>query len=438
MPKAIWVVGGGLAGAEAAWQAANAGYDVILYEMRPERMTPAHTTPLLGELVCSNSLKANNLENASGLLKEELRRLGSLLMTVAEETKVPAGGALAVDRQRFAAGITARISEHPRIKVVRTEISSIPSDQPAVVATGPLTSPLLSAWLQQLFGEEYFYFFDAVAPIVTRESLDFKRIFAASRYGRGEAEYLNCPMNEEEYTLFWENLTAAEVHQSHLGAAEKRFFEGCMPVEVLAARGKDTLRYGPLKPVGLTDPATGKRPYAVVQLRPENREKTLYNMVGFQTNLRWGEQKRVFRMIPGLAEAEFVRYGVMHRNSFINTPKLLTNALQWKGGGPLFFAGQLIGVEGYVESIAAGLLAGKNIVRFLEGKAPLVFPRETAMGALFHHIINAEIRHFQPMNINFGLFPPLKVKIKEKLKKNRAIAERALNSLENYLRNEEK
>ena len=438
MPKAIWVIGGGLAGAEAAWQAANAGYDVILYEMRPERMTPAHTTPLLGELVCSNSLKANNLENASGLLKEELRRLGSLLMTVAEETKVPAGGALAVDRQRFAAGITARISEHPRIKVVRTEISSIPSDQPAVVATGPLTSPLLSAWLQQLFGEEYFYFFDAVAPIVTRESLDFKRIFAASRYGRGEAEYLNCPMNEEEYTLFWENLTAAEVHQSHLGAAEKRFFEGCMPVEVLAARGKDTLRYGPLKPVGLTDPATGKRPYAVVQLRPENREKTLYNMVGFQTNLRWGEQKRVFRMIPGLAEAEFVRYGVMHRNSFINTPKLLTNALQWKGGGPLFFAGQLIGVEGYVESIAAGLLAGKNIVRFLEGKAPLVFPRETAMGALFHHIINAEIRHFQPMNINFGLFPPLKVKIKEKLKKNRAIAERALNSLENYLRNEEK
>jgi methylenetetrahydrofolate--tRNA-(uracil-5-)-methyltransferase len=438
MPKAIWVIGGGLAGTEAAWQAANAGYDVILYEMRPERMTPAHTTPLLGELVCSNSLKANNLENASGLLKEELRRLGSLLMTVAEETKVPAGGALAVDRQRFAAGITARISEHPRIKVVRTEISSIPSDQPAVVATGPLTSPLLSAWLQQLFGEEYFYFFDAVAPIVTRESLDFKRIFAASRYGRGEAEYLNCPMNEEEYTLFWENLTAAEVHQSHLGAAEKRFFEGCMPVEVLAARGKDTLRYGPLKPVGLTDPATGKRPYAVVQLRPENREKTLYNMVGFQTNLRWGEQKRVFRMIPGLAEAEFVRYGVMHRNSFINTPKLLTNALQWKGGWPLFFAGQLIGVEGYVESIAAGLLAGKNIVRFLEGKAPLVFPRETAMGALFHHIINAEIRHFQPMNINFGLFPPLKVKIKEKLKKNRAIAERALNSLENYLRNEEK
>src|SRR5690606_30649426 len=297
MPKPVWVVGGGLAGTEAAWQIANSGYDVILYEMRPGRMTPAHTTAFLGELVCSNSLKANNLENASGLLKEELRRLGSLLMTVAEETKVPAGGALAVDRHRFAAGITARINEHPRIKVVRTEIAALPSDQPAVVATGPLTSPLLSAWLQQLFGEEYFYFFDAVAPIVTRESLDFSRIFAASRYGRGEAEYLNCPMNEEEYTLFWENLTAAEVHQSHLGAAEKRFFEGCMPVEVLAARGKDTLRYGPLKPVGLTDPATGKRPYAVVQLRPENREKTLYNMVGFQTNLRWGEQKRVFRMI---------------------------------------------------------------------------------------------------------------------------------------------
>ena len=301
--------------------------------------------------------------------------------------------------------------------MVRTEIAALPSDQPAVVATGPLTSPLLSAWLQQLFGEEYFYFFDAVAPIVTRESLDFSRIFAASRYGRGEAEYLNCPMSEEEYTLFWENLITAETHQSHLGPAEQRFFEGCMPVEVLAARGKDTLRYGPLKPVGLTDPATGKRPYAVVQVRPENREKTLYNMVGFQTNLRWGEQRRVFRMIPGLAAAEFVRYGVMHRNSFINTPKLLTPALQWKGGWPLFFAGQLIGVEGYVESIAAGLVAGRNLVRWLEGKPPLIFPRETAIGALFHHIINADIRHFQPMNINFGLFPPLEVKIKEKLKK---------------------
>ncbi|HHW11903.1 MAG TPA: methylenetetrahydrofolate--tRNA-(uracil(54)-C(5))-methyltransferase (FADH(2)-oxidizing) TrmFO [Firmicutes bacterium] len=438
MSKPIWVVGGGLAGTEAAWQVASAGYDVVLYEMRPARMTPAHTTAFLAELVCSNSLKANNLENAAGLLKEELRRLGSLLMAVADETKVPAGGALAVDRHRFAAGVTARLEEHPRIKVVREEISTIPSDQPAVVATGPLTSPSLSAWLQKLFGEEYFYFFDAVAPIVTRESLDFTRIFAASRYGRGEAEYLNCPMNEEEYTLFWENLTTAEVHQSHLGDEEKRYFEGCMPVEVLAARGKDTLRFGPLKPVGLIDPATGRRPYAVVQLRPENREKTLYNMVGFQTNLRWGEQRRVFRLIPGLAEAEFVRYGVMHRNSFINAPRLLTAALQWKGGWPLFLAGQLIGVEGYVESIAAGLVAGKNIVRFLEGKPPLIFPRETAVGALFYHIINAEIRHFQPMSINFGLFPPLNVKIKEKLRKNRALAERALGALENYLRNEGK
>ncbi|HHT48670.1 MAG TPA: methylenetetrahydrofolate--tRNA-(uracil(54)-C(5))-methyltransferase (FADH(2)-oxidizing) TrmFO [Firmicutes bacterium] len=433
MPKPIWVVGGGLAGSEAAWQIANAGREVILYEMRPLRNTPAHTSSFLAELVCSNSLKANNLENASGLLKEELRRLDSLLMAVAEETKVPAGGALAVDRQRFAQGVTTRINQHPRIKVIRAEVTSIPPDQPAVIASGPLTSPLFSAWLQELFGEEYFYFYDAVAPIVTRESLDREGIFAASRYGRGEAEYLNCPFNEEEYTRFWENLVTAETHQSHLGAAEKRYFEGCMPVEVLAARGKDTLRFGPLKPVGLIDPATGKQPYAVVQLRPENKERTLYNLVGFQTNLRWGEQARVFRLIPGLSRAEFVRYGVMHRNSFINSPKLLDLSLQWKGGRPLFFAGQLIGVEGYVESTAAGWVAGKNILRQQEGKPPLIFPRETAIGALINHIINAEIRHFQPMNINFGLFPPLKEKIKGKLKKNRAIADRALITLENFI-----
>ncbi|HEY8391186.1 MAG TPA: methylenetetrahydrofolate--tRNA-(uracil(54)-C(5))-methyltransferase (FADH(2)-oxidizing) TrmFO [Capillibacterium sp.] len=433
MTKPIWVIGGGLAGAEAAWQIAEAGGEVILYEMRPVRNTPAHTTPFLGELVCSNSLKANNLENAAGLLKEELRRLGSLLMAVAEETKVPAGGALAVDREKFARGITARITQHPRIKVIRTEITAIPPDQPAVVASGPLTSPLLSRWLQGLFGEEYFYFFDAVAPIVTRESLEEERIFAASRYGRGEAEYLNCPLNEEEYTRFWENLVTAETHPSHLGPDEKRFFEGCMPVEVLAARGKDTLRFGPLKPVGLIDPATGKRPYAVVQLRPENQEKTLYNLVGFQTNLRWGEQARVFRLIPGLGRAEFVRYGVMHRNSFINSPKLLDFSLQWKGGRPLFFAGQLIGVEGYVESIATGLVAGKNILRQQEGKQPLVFPRETAIGALIHYIITAKIRHFQPMNINWGLFPPLAEKSKGKLGKNRALADRALAALNRFI-----
>ncbi len=435
MSKPIWVIGGGLAGAEAAWQIANSGRDVILYEMRPVKNTPAHTTPFLAELVCSNSLKAKNLENASGLLKEELRRLGSLLMTVAAETEVPAGGALAVDRQRFAQEITARINQHPRIKVIRAEVTDLPLDQPAVVASGPLTSSLFSAWLQQLFGEEYFYFYDAVAPIVTRESLDEGRIFAASRYDRGAAEYLNCPFNEEEYTAFWENLIAAETHEAHLGATEKCYFEGCMPIEVLAARGKDTIRFGPLKPVGLIDPATGKRPYAVVQLRPENKEETLYNMVGFQTNLRWGEQARVFRLIPGMDEAEFVRYGVMHRNSFINTPQLLEPSLQWKGGAPFFFAGQLIGVEGYVESTAAGLVAGLNIVRLLAGNPPLIFPKETAIGALLHHIINAEIRHFQPMNINFGLFPPLNVKIKGKAEKNRAIADRALKSLENMVQN---
>ena len=302
------------------------------------------------------------------------------------------------------------------------------------MASGPLTSPLLSAWLQQLFGEEYFYFYDAVAPIVTRESLDAGRIFAASRYDRGADEYLNCPFNEEEYMVFWENLVTARVHEAHLGAVEKRYFEGCMPIEVLAARGKDTIRFGPLKPVGLINPVTGKRPWAVVQLRPENKERTLYNMVGFQTNLRWGEQARVFRLIPGMAQAEFVRYGVMHRNSFINTPKLLDPSLKWKGGSPFFFAGQLIGVEGYVESIAAGLVAGLNIVRWLTGKAPLIFPPETAIGALLHYIINAEIRHFQPMNINFGLFPPLNVRIREKGERSRLLADRALKSLENMVK----
>ena len=306
MSAEVWVIGGGLAGAEAAWQVAGAGYRVRLFEMRPVKKTPAHTTDLLAELVCSNSLKADYLENASGLLKEEMRRLKSLIIMAADETRVPAGGALAVDREKFARRVTELINNHPQIEVVRAEVTSVPSGQPAVVASGPLTSPPLAAWLQSLLGEEYFYFFDAVAPIVTSESLDFTKIFAASRYGRGEAEYLNCPLNQDEYEEFWQNLVAAETHQAHL-AEEERFFEGCMPIEVLARRGRDTLRFGPLKPVGLVDPDTGKRPYAVVQLRAENRERTLYNLVGFQTNLRWGEQARVFRLIPGLGNAEFGR-----------------------------------------------------------------------------------------------------------------------------------
>ncbi|NLW56212.1 MAG: methylenetetrahydrofolate--tRNA-(uracil(54)-C(5))-methyltransferase (FADH(2)-oxidizing) TrmFO [Firmicutes bacterium] len=431
MPAEVWVIGGGLAGAEAAWQVAGAGHRVRLYEMRPVKNTPAHTTDLLAELVCSNSLKADYLENASGLLKEEMRRLKSLIIRAADETRVPAGGALAVDREKFACLVTELINNHPWIEVVRAEVTSLPEGQPAVIASGPLTSPALSAWLQSLFGEEYFYFFDAVAPIVTSESLDYTKIFAASRYGRGEAEYLNCPMDQEEYEEFWQNLVAAETHQAHL-EKEERFFEGCMPIEVLARRGRDTLRYGPLKPVGLVDPRTDRRPYAVVQLRAENREKTLFNLVGFQTNLRWGEQARVFRLIPGLANAEFVRYGVMHRNSFINTPKLLRPTLQWKGAEHLFLAGQLIGVEGYVESAAAGLVAGLNMARYIAGQELLVFPRETAIGALLHHIVNAEIRHFQPMNINFGLFPPLNRRIKAKTERNRAIATRALAKIDEF------
>lgn len=432
MPEEVWVIGGGLAGAEAAWQVAGAGHRVHLYEMRPVKNTPAHTTDLLAELVCSNSLKADYLENAAGLLKEEMRRLKSLIIRAANETRVPAGGALAVDRGKFASRVTELINSHPLIEVVRAEVTSLPVDQPSIIASGPLTSPAFSAWLSTLVGEEYFYFFDAVAPIVTSESLDYTKIFAASRYGRGEAEYLNCPLDEEQYEEFCQNLVAAETHQAHLGEEEQRFFEGCMPVEVLARRGRDTLRYGPLKPVGLVDPHSGKRPYAVVQLRAENNEKTLFNMVGFQTNLRWGEQARVFRLIPGLANAEFVRYGVMHRNTFINTPKLLLPTLQWKRAAHLFLAGQLIGVEGYVESAAAGLVAGLNMARYLVGKEPVVFPRETAIGALLNHIVNAEIRHFQPMNINFGLFTPLNRRIKAKSERNRAFSARALGKIDEF------
>ncbi len=437
MSKKIWVIGGGLAGSEAAWQLANSGLEVVLFEMRPVKNTPAHTSDLLAELICSNSLKADYLESASGLLKEEMRRLNSLIIKIADETRVPAGGALAVDRNEFAQLITKMITEHPLIQVVRKEVTSVPPEQPAIIASGPLTSPDLSRWLRDLFGEEYFYFYDAVAPIITRESLDYSKIFLASRYGKGEAEYLNCPFTEKEYQMFWDNLVNAETHQGHLEVEKKKqFFEGCMPIEVLAKRGSETLRYGPLKPVGLINPQTGKRPYAVVQLRAENREKTLYNLVGFQTNLRWGEQSRVFRMIPGLANAEFVRYGVMHKNTFINTPRLLLPSLQWNRGENLFFAGQLIGVEGYVESTAAGLVAGLNMVQWMKGRKPLIFPRETAIGALLYYIINAETRHFQPMNINFGLFPPLNRRIKDKSEKNREISERALVFLTEFIAKE--
>ncbi|NLY88935.1 MAG: methylenetetrahydrofolate--tRNA-(uracil(54)-C(5))-methyltransferase (FADH(2)-oxidizing) TrmFO [Firmicutes bacterium] len=429
----VWVIGGGLAGSEAAWQLAEAGVPVRLLEMRPHTGTPAHHTAYLAELVCSNSLKADYLESAAGLLKEELRRLGSLIMRTADRTRIPAGGALAVDREEFASGVTAAITGHPRIEVVRREAVSIPPGQPAVVATGPLTSPAFSQWLRGILGRDYLYFYDAAAPVLTAESLDLSKIFAASRYGKGEADYLNCPLTEEEYEVFWENLRMAEISQAHLPEERRHFFEGCLPVEVLAARGKDTLRFGTMKPVGLVDPRTGRRPYAVVQLRPENREKTLYNMVGFQTNLRRPEQKRVFRLIPGLEEAEFARYGMMHRNTFINSPELLLPTLQLRGNEALFFAGQLTGVEGYVESTAAGLVAGINLARYWYGREPVVFPAETAVGALLTHITTADPAHFQPMNFNFGLLPPLAGEKRGKKERKKALAERALAALAVFL-----
>lgn len=430
----VWVVGGGLAGSEAAWQLAEAGVPVRLLEMRPHTGTPAHNTSYLAELVCSNSLKADYLESAAGLLKEELRRLGSLIMRIADRTRIPAGGALAVDREEFAAGVTAAITGHPRIEVVRQEVTSIPPGQPAVIATGPLTSPAFSQWLREILGRDYLYFYDAAAPVLTAGSLDFSKIFAASRYGKGEADYLNCPLTQEEYGVFWENLRTAETSQAHLPEERRHFFEGCLPVEVLAARGKDTLRFGAMKPVGLVDPRTGRRPYAVVQLRPENREKTLYNMVGFQTNLRRPEQRRIFRLIPGLEEAEFVRYGMMHRNTFINSPELLLPTLQLRGNEDLFFAGQLTGVEGYVESTAAGLVAGINLARRWSGHPPWVVPAATATGALLAHITTADPAHFQPMNCHFGLLPPLAGGKKGKKERKKALAERALAELAVFMR----
>lgn len=427
----IIVVGGGLAGAEAAWQAAQAGFPVWLYEMRPQKMTPAHRTDKLAELVCSNSLRAATVENAVGLLKEEMRRLNSLIMKQADLHAVPAGGALAVDREAFAAGVTNAIKTHPSIRIINEEIREIPEckNNPVIIATGPLTSDALAKEIAKLTGQDALYFYDAAAPIVTADSIDYSRVFKASRYGKGSADYLNCPMNEEEYTRFYEALLSAEVHYGHL-SKEDRFFEGCMPIEVLAARGYDTLRYGPLKPVGLTDPKTGKRPFAVVQLRQDNAAGTLYNLVGFQTRLRQPEQKRVFRMIPGLEKAEFVRYGMIHRNTYINSPTLLQPTLQFRTEPALFFAGQMTGVEGYVESAGMGLIAGINAARLAAGKTPLVWPPETALGALARYITTPH-EDFQPMNVNFGLFPPLDKRVPKKERKQE-YAKRALAAIERF------
>ncbi len=421
----LTIIGGGLAGSEAAWQAARRGMQVELWEMRPGRMTPAHKTACLGELVCSNSLRADTLDNAAGLLKEEMRRAGSLIIATADACRVPAGKALAVDREELAARITAALEDEKNVTIIREEARTVPDREMLIIATGPLTSPDLVAGLKEFTGNQYLYFYDAAAPIVTAASLNYNRIFRASRYGRGEEDYLNCPLDAEEYRRFYEALLTAERHPRHEFEPEV-VFEGCMPVEVMARRGPDTLRYGPLRPVGLVDPATGREPYAVVQLRRDNRAGTLYNLVGFQTSLKWGEQERVFRLIPGLEEAEFVRFGVMHRNTYINSPRLLKPTLQLKGHPHIFLAGQLTGVEGYIESAACGLVAGVNAARCLKGQEPIIPPPTTAHGALLQYITDPTHDPLQPMHINFGLLPPLEQRQKRREIRNRALSERAL------------
>jgi len=428
LQKPLIIIGAGLAGSEAAWQAARRGIPVRLYEMRPKKNTPAHQTGYFAELVCSNSLRASALENAVGLLKEEMRRLDSIIMQCADSYSVPAGGALAVDREGFARAVTTWLEEHPLITVYREEYIDIRNGV-VLVASGPLTSDRLAEQIREFTGQEYLYFHDAVAPIVNLESINMEKTFWSSRYDKGEDDYLNCPMNEPEYTAFQEALANAE------RAPRKDFdkevnFEGCMPIEVLARRGQDTMRFGPLKPVGLVDPRTGKRPFAVVQLRRENSTGTLFNIVGFQTHLKWSEQKRVFGMIPGLEKVEFVRYGVMHRNTYINSPVLLKPTHQCKIKEDLFFAGQLTGVEGYVESAASGLMAGINAALLLKGCQPVVWPTETAHGALTNYITSTDARHFQPMNITFGLFPPLEEKVRDKKQRYAMYARRALEKLQ--------
>ena len=429
----IIVVGAGLAGSEAAWQAVQRGIPVDLYEMRPVKNTPAHKTDLFGELVCSNSLRGAGLENAVGVLKEEMRRLGSVVMEAADATKVPAGGALAVDRLGFSQYITDKVSNHPLINVIHQEVEAIPYEENAVtiVASGPLTAGALAEDIGKLMGQQYLYFYDAAAPIVTLESVDMSTAWKASRYDKGEAAYINCPMDKEQYQHFWQELVNAEKAETH--SFEKEiFFEGCMPVEEMASRGEDTLLFGPLKPVGLVNPHTGKLAHAVVQLRQDNAEGTLYNIVGFQTHLKWPEQKRVFGLIPGLEKAEFVRYGVMHRNTFINSPETMKPTMEFGGRENLLFAGQMTGVEGYVESASSGLVAGINAARLCQGLEPVVFPAETAHGSLCHYITTAPARHFQPMNVNFGIMSPIKGKIRDKKLKKQRIAERALVMLEEF------
>ncbi|MBS5591297.1 methylenetetrahydrofolate--tRNA-(uracil(54)-C(5))-methyltransferase (FADH(2)-oxidizing) TrmFO [Muriventricola aceti] len=427
--ESVIVIGAGLAGSEAAWQLARRGIPVELREMKPQKMTPAHHTEYFGELVCSNSLRSDQMENAVGLLKEELRRCSSLIMSCADEHRVEAGGALAVDRHAFAQAITERIKSHPNITVVEGEVTEIPEAGNVILASGPLTSEALSEAISRLFpGSRYLNFFDAAAPLVTFESVDMDSAWFASRYDRGTPDYINCPLTEEEYDVFWRELIHAQEAEVH-GFEDAGVFEGCMPVEVMARRGRDTLCYGPLKPVGLKDPKTGKEPFAVVQLRKDNAQGTIYNIVGFQTHLKWGEQKRVFSMIPALKDAEYVRYGVMHRNTFLDSPRLLDRYYRVRGQERLMFAGQITGVEGYVESTASGALAAIELARRLEGKEPVNFPRETAIGALALYISDQSVVNFQPMNINFGLIPQLGYRVKGKRNKNAEISKRALEAL---------
>lgn len=429
--QVVNVIGAGLAGSEAAYQIAKRGVQVRLYEMRPVRQTPAHHTDKFAELVCSNSLRANTLTNAVGVIKEEMRLMDSVIIRAADECSVPAGGALAVDRHEFAAKVTEYVKNHPNVTVMNEEITDIP-EGPTIIATGPLTSPDLSAKLKELTGEDYFYFYDAAAPIVEKDSIDMNKVYLKSRYDKGEAAYLNCPMTEEEFDRFYEALIAAETVP--LKEFEKEiFFEGCMPVEVMASRGRQTLVFGPMKPVGLEDPKTGKTPYAVVQLRQDDAAGTLYNIVGFQTHLKWGPQKEVLQLIPGLENAEIVRYGVMHRNTFINSPNLLRPTYQYKQRDDLFFAGQMTGVEGYVESAASGLLAGINAARLVQGEEPVVLPPVTAMGSMANYITATNAKNFQPMNANFGLFAPLEKKIKKKAERNEAYVARALETIRNFV-----
>ena len=427
------IIGAGLAGCEAAWQAAQQGVKVTLYEMKPEKSSPAHKSSQFAELVCSNSLRADGIHNAVGLLKEEMRRLDSLILSCADQTRVPAGGALAVDREGFSALVTEKITSHPNIEVRHEEVKTVDTAQTTVIAAGPLVSDALAETIRSLTGACYLHFFDAAAPIVSFESINMEKAFRAARYGKGGDDYINCPMNREEYLAFYRALISAEAAQVHEGVENPKVFEGCMPIEIMASRGEDTMRFGPLKPVGLTNPHDQSRPYAVVQLRQDNAAGSMYNIVGFQTHLKFPEQKRVFSMIPGLEHAEFYRYGVMHRNTYLNAPGLLNANYQMKTQSKIFFAGQITGVEGYVESAASGLIAGLSAASALLQKKMPHFDAKTAIGALGAYISNESVTNFQPMNVNFGIMEALPERIRDKRERAEAIAARSLAQIQSYL-----